>query len=124
MLVPEGYSRITFERAGPTLGENITPALSVPIQGVVDAVENLTGKPMNPQEKGELVQATAEAAQRAIEVAIEAAPMAGIMAQGRVEAAAELEANMKSGKLLKNFEATAARFGFKPPAAGPPVPTP
>jgi hypothetical protein len=113
--LPEGHAPITFERAGPTLGENITPALAGPIQGVVDAIENLTGKPMNPQEKGELVQATAEAAQRAIEVGIEAAPMAGMMAQSRVEAAAELNANMKSGKLLRNFEATAARFGFKPP---------
>jgi hypothetical protein len=120
--LPPGYE-VTFERTGPTLGENITPALAGPIQGIVDAVENLTGKPMNPQEKGELVQETAEAAQRAIEIGIEAAPLAGMMAQQRVEAAAELNANMKSGKLLKNYEAMASKFGFKPPA-GPPVPTP
>ncbi len=121
--LPEGQAPITFERAGPTLGENITPALAGPIQGVVNAVENLRGKPMNPQEKGELVQATAEVAQRAIEVAIEAAPAAGMMAQGAVEEKAEFEANMKSGKTLRNYEAMASKLGFKPPA-GPPVPTP
>ena len=117
--VPEGYSKITFERAGPTLGENITPALSRPIQGLVNAVEEITGKPMDPQEKGELVQATAEVAQRAIELGIEAAPTAGILAQERVQS----NANMRSGKTLKNFENMATTFGFRPPV-GPPLPAP